>query len=139
MTQELPSAGLVPQQPLRDTTGTTDREDVIFPPTSTLHPEVKQASDLLKRLFQGFNGSFTMRLWNGTNLKLGNAEHDDARPEFTLVCHSPGVVRSMVLGRDRLRLAEAYFRGAIDVEGDFLAALSLRTICARSGFLGATV
>lgn len=32
----------------------------------------------------------------------------------------------MVLGRDPLRLAEAYFRGDIDVEGDFFAALSLK-------------
>ena len=32
----------------------------------------------------------------------------------------------MVLGRDRLRLAEAYFRGDIDIEGDFFAALGLK-------------
>ncbi len=81
---------------------------------------------MLKHLFQGFNGSVWMRLWNGTSLKLGNAEHDDSRPQFTLICRSPGVVRSMVLGRDPLRLAEAYFRGDIDVEGDFFAALSLK-------------
>tara|TARA_R110000851_G_scaffold333544_1_gene515662 strand:- start:3683 stop:5005 length:1323 start_codon:yes stop_codon:yes gene_type:complete len=87
---------------------------------------IKQASGMLKHLFQGFNGSVWMRLWNGTSLKLGNAEHDDSRPQFTLVCRSPGVVRSMVLGRDPLRLAEAYFRGDIDVEGDFFAALSLK-------------
>ena len=32
----------------------------------------------------------------------------------------------MVLGRDPLRLAEAFFRGDIDIEGDFFAALGLK-------------
>ena len=32
----------------------------------------------------------------------------------------------MILGRDRLRLAEAYFRGDLDIEGDFFAALGLK-------------
>ncbi len=32
----------------------------------------------------------------------------------------------MVLGRKRLRLAEAYFRGDIDIEGDFFMALGLK-------------
>ena len=85
-----------------------------------------EASDLLKRLFCGFDGSLAMRLWNGTTLRLGAASSHDSEPRFTLVCRNPGVVRSMVLGRDPLRLAEAYFQGDIDVEGDFFAALSLK-------------
>ena len=87
---------------------------------------VDDASDLLKRLFRSFNGSFALRLWNGTTLRLGKAGPDQPDPPFTLVFRNPSVVRSMVLGRDRLRLAEAYFRGDIDVEGDFFAALSLK-------------
>ena len=67
-----------------------------------------------------------MRLWNGTTLTLGKAGPDGLEPPFTLVCRNPSVVRSMVLGRDRLRFAEAYFRGDIDIEGDFFAALSLK-------------
>ena len=87
---------------------------------------VDDASDLLKRLFRSFTGSFALRLWNGTTLRLGKAGADQPDPPFTLVFRNPGVVRSMVLGRDRLRLAEAYFRGDIDIEGDFFAALSLK-------------
>ena len=87
---------------------------------------VDDASDLLKRLFRSFNGSFALRLWNGTTLRLGKAGPDQPDPPFTLVFRNPSVVRSMVLGRDRLRLAEAYFRGDIDIEGDFFAALSLK-------------
>ncbi len=117
---------------------------------------VEAAADLLKRLFSSFNGSVTFRLWNGTVLKLGslaldalqfdNARHDtsklhglkpdtltfssvnlnDQEPAFTLVCRNPNVIRSMVLGRDPLRMVDAYFRGDIDIEGDFFAAISLK-------------
>lgn len=112
---------------------------------------VNEAADLLKRLFRSFNGSITLRLWNGTVLKLGglardalqldslkldglkqdnltlsNASLDSPEPTFTLVCRNPNVIRSMVLGRDPLRMADAYFRGDIDIEGDFFAAVSLK-------------
>ena len=85
-----------------------------------------QASDLLQQLFRSFDGSIALRLWNGTTLRLGKAEPHAPDPPFTLVCHHPGFVRSMVLGRDPLRLVEAYFQGDIDVEGDFFAALNLK-------------
>jgi cyclopropane-fatty-acyl-phospholipid synthase len=84
------------------------------------------AADLLQRLFRGFEGSLALRLWNGATLRLGRACAVESEPRFTLVCNNPGVVRSMVLGRDPLRLAEAYFRGEIDIEGDFFAALGLK-------------
>jgi cyclopropane-fatty-acyl-phospholipid synthase len=90
------------------------------------HRGVDQASSLLKRLFSSFDGSVALRLWNGNVLRLGKAGSNEHEPPFTLVCRHPGVVRSMVLGRDPLRLAEAYFRGDIDIEGDFFAALCLK-------------
>ena len=90
------------------------------------HRGAEEASDLLKRVFRGFDGSVAMRLWNGTTLRLGKAGADESEPRFTLVCHKPSVVRSMVLGRDPLRLVEAFFRGDIDIEGDFFAALGLK-------------
>ena len=86
----------------------------------------EQTSELLKRLFRGFDGSLALRLWNGTTLRLGRPGSDLPAPPFTLVCRSPAVVRAMVLGRDRLRLVESYFRGDIDIEGDFFAALRLK-------------
>ena len=94
--------------------------------TDALEPGIKQASDLLHRLFRSFNGMLALRLWDGTVLRLGKAARSDAQPGFTLMCSSPSVVRSIVLGRDRLRLAEAYFRGDIDIEGDFFEALGLK-------------
>ena len=87
---------------------------------------VAQASALLHRLFCRFDGHLALRLWEGTLLKLGTANHAELEPRYTLICRSPSVVRSMVLGRDPLRMAEAYFRGEIDIEGDFFAAMHLK-------------
>ena len=107
---------------LRRTGGLTSR----YEPGAVAHRYADEASDLLQRLFRGFDGSLALRLWNGTTLRLGNTAAHAFDPSFTLVCHPPGFVRSMVLGRDPLRLAEAYFQGDIDVEGDFFAALGLK-------------
>jgi cyclopropane-fatty-acyl-phospholipid synthase len=90
------------------------------------HRGVAEAANLLRRLFASFDGRLALRLWNGTTLQLGKTAALDVDSLFTLVFHHPGVVRSMVLGRDPLRLAEAYFLGDIDVEGDFFAALVLK-------------
>ena len=90
------------------------------------HRGIDQTSSLLKQLFRGFDGSLALRLWNGTTLILGKGAAQASEPLFTLVCHHPGFVRSMVFGRDPLRLAQAYFQGDIDVEGDFFAALNLK-------------
>ena len=90
------------------------------------HRRAEQTAVLLRRLFHGFNGALCLRLWSGTTLQLGNAPAKGTEPRFTLVCRNPRVVRSMIIGRDRLRLAEAYFRGDLDIEGDFFAALGLK-------------
>lgn len=110
-------------------------------PWSVPHQGADQVSDLLKHLFRGFDGCLALRLWNGTTLRVGKRDPDGTEPPFTLVCRTPAVVRSMVLGRDPLRLVEAFFRSEIDIEGDFFAALGLRnylqsirlTFCERLG------
>ena len=89
-------------------------------------PGIEQASHLLKRLFSSYKGTLALRLWNGDLLRLGNPNSEEPSPLFTLVCRHPGVVRALVLGRDPLRIADAYFSGDIDFEGDFFAALCLR-------------
>lgn len=85
-----------------------------------------QASDLLARLFRRYPGSLNLRLWNGTALRVGTNAASGADSPFTLVFKTPEVVWSAVLGRDPLALADAYFRGDLDIEGDFFAALSLK-------------
>lgn len=106
--------------------GPGSRAAAVHSPGSIADLGADHASELLKRLFRGFGGSLALRLWNGTTLRLGASGPGGVEPPFTLVCRSPSVVRSMVLGRDPLRLAEAYFLGDIDIEGDFFAALSLK-------------
>jgi len=85
-----------------------------------------QASDLLARLFRHYPGSVNLRLWNGTALRVGMNVAGGADSPFTLVFKNPETVWSAVLGRDPLALADAYFRGDLDIEGDFFAALSLK-------------
>ncbi len=72
-----------------------------------MHRGLDQTSNLLTRLFRSFDGSLALRLWNGTTLTLGKGAAQATEPLFTLVCHHPGFVRSMVFGRDPLRLAQA--------------------------------
>jgi cyclopropane-fatty-acyl-phospholipid synthase len=68
----------------------------------------------------------TVRLWNGDTVQVGPIDSGAQESPFALVFRNPEVVCSAVLGRDPLRLAEAYFRGDLDIEGDFFAALGLR-------------
>ena len=96
--------------------------------TPGFHPNkgLVAAASLLKRLFRSFEGTLAMRLWNGDPLRLGRAVPGHGAPPFTLVIRNPGAIAAMVLGFDRLRFAEAYFRGDVDIEGDFFAALGLK-------------
>ena len=85
-----------------------------------------QASDLLTRLFRRYPGSVNLRLWNGTTLRVGANAAGGADSPFTLVFRSPEAIWTAVLGRDPLALADAFFRGDMDIEGDFFAALKLK-------------
>nr|WP_235952850.1 cyclopropane-fatty-acyl-phospholipid synthase family protein [Noviherbaspirillum galbum] len=68
---------------------------------------------------QRFQGGAQVRLWDGRQLHYG-----DAPPRFTLVIKSPSLIRKLVMEHSPLSLAEAYFRGNIEIEGDFYEALS---------------
>jgi cyclopropane-fatty-acyl-phospholipid synthase len=84
------------------------------------------ATDLLTRLFYRLPFKLTLRLWNGAVVQVGAGDSAAKESPFALVFRNPEVVCSAVLGRDPLRLAEAYFRGDMDIEGDFFAALALK-------------
>jgi cyclopropane-fatty-acyl-phospholipid synthase len=98
----------------------------------------EQAVELLQRLFRRYPGVLTLKLWNGTTVRAGTqvASGTDSGsgtgaasgPDspFTLVFRSPEAVWSAVLRNDPLALADAYFRGELDIEGDFFAALSIK-------------
>jgi cyclopropane-fatty-acyl-phospholipid synthase len=86
----------------------------------------EQAALLLMRIFRRYPGVITLRLWNGTSIRAGTDAATGPDSPFALVFRSPEVVWSMVLGRDPLALADAYFRGDLDIEGDFFAALRIK-------------
>jgi cyclopropane-fatty-acyl-phospholipid synthase len=84
------------------------------------------AGDLLTKLFQRVPLRIAVRLWNGSTLQVGAGEARCQECPFTLMFRTPETVCLAVLGKDPLRLAEAYFRGDLDIEGDFFAALELK-------------
>src|SRR5271167_2819960 len=87
------------------------------------------AAELLAKLFKHLDMCITVRLWCGPAFRVGGRprmESAAAEPPFALWFRMPAAVVSMVLGRDPLRLAAAYFRGEVDIEGDLFAALALR-------------
>jgi cyclopropane-fatty-acyl-phospholipid synthase len=93
-----------------------------------LRPHGKaRVSARLAPLFAGLPGAMAVRFWNGETLHIGHTP-----PEFTLVIHDPRVLRQFVLKQDPLSLAEAYFTGALDVEGSLYHALSLRHMKGRA-------
>lgn len=79
------------------------------------------AHQVLSYLFSDYLGSFVIHLWNDSKLRIG---HDISA--FTLKIKDASVLRDLILFRDPVRLAEAYFDGSIEVDGDFNAALGLR-------------
>jgi cyclopropane-fatty-acyl-phospholipid synthase len=91
------------------------------------------ATRLLAQVFRRFPRPIMLRLWRGEPFQVGATMRDgggtpatDPGAHFELVFRNPRAVCGMVLGRDPLRLAEAYFRGDVDIEGDLFAALMLR-------------
>lgn len=76
---------------------------------------------ILRRIFKEYEGAFTIKLWDNSVLQIGNGVS-----AFTLTFHSSHVLRDLVLFHDPIRLAEAYFDGAVEVSGDFNAAMGLR-------------
>lgn len=79
------------------------------------------AHRILRHLFRDYEGAFTITLWDDSVLYIGKDVS-----VFTLTIRSPKVLRDLVLFHDPIRLAEAYFDGLVDVEGDFNAAVGLR-------------
>lgn len=94
-------------------------DDIALP----LHanPGTGRAAGMVRRVFRDYPGDLAVSLWDGNTLAFGQGA-----PEFTLIFRDPRTFRELILGRDPLRLAEAYFLGRVDIEGDLYAALRLK-------------
>jgi len=82
---------------------------------------INQAKYILNRLFRDFDGGIRIHLWDGSEILLGR-DH----PTFSLTFRSAKAFQELVLSRDPLCLAESYFQGRIDIDGDYYHALKLR-------------
>jgi cyclopropane-fatty-acyl-phospholipid synthase len=115
-----------------------DRPDGLQSPAQKGYAGQALAAELLAKIFKPLEMPITVRVWNGPAFRVGGcavpgagaeparAQRAGAQPPFVLWFRSPSAVVSMVLGRDPLRLADAYFRGEVDIEGDLFAALALK-------------
>jgi len=81
----------------------------------------RRAERIVTRIFRDYPGSMAVRFWHGQTVAFGADP-----PEFTLVFREPRPFRELILSRDPLRLAEAYFLEKVDIEGDLYAALQLK-------------
>ncbi|HGE2084770.1 SAM-dependent methyltransferase [Pseudomonas aeruginosa] len=75
---------------------------------------------ILRRLLAGIERPPALRLGDMLLHEL------ESHPEYTLIIRDPGLLRRLVLRPDPLLLAEAYFRGTIDIERDLYTALGLK-------------
>lgn len=80
-----------------------------------------RARQIVQRVFRDYPGGLAVRLWDGDTLTLGAGT-----PEATLVIREPRLLRELILVRDPLRVAEAYFQERLDVEGNLYAILGLK-------------
>jgi cyclopropane-fatty-acyl-phospholipid synthase len=87
-------------------------------------PSVRHLSLLLTSLFRDLDMPLRVRLWDNDVLHLGKPAAGQA--PFELICRNPAAVSAMVYLHDPLKLAEAYIRNDIDVDGNFFAALRLK-------------
>ena len=85
-----------------------------------------KAKAILTRLFKRSSASVSIRLWNGATFLIGHSQPLQLTPAFTLVINHPRVVRLLVFNNNPMLLAESYFNGDIDIEGDFFAAIKLK-------------
>jgi len=85
-------------------------------------PDALMVGRVVERIFRSYTGSLGLRLWNGFVVSPGRDS-----PVATIVIHTAKVLRELAWRPDPLRLAEAYFCGEIDVEGDLYSLLKQGT------------
>lgn len=96
----------------------TSSSEIALPPAM---PGIELAKHILCRLFRDFDGCLRICLWDGSEVHLGRDQ-----PTFSLTFRSAKAFQELVLSRDPLCLAESYFQGFVDIDGDLYSLLILR-------------
>jgi cyclopropane-fatty-acyl-phospholipid synthase len=91
-------------------------------PVSSVDPGITAVADrMARRLLGSIRTAAALRLWDGVTHSFGQGT-----ARYTLILRDPAVLRDLVLKRGPIPLADAYFRGRLDVEGDLYEALGLK-------------
>lgn len=80
----------------------------------------RRAAEILRKVFGHVPAPFAFRLWDGTAVGLGQGT-----PVCTAIVHQPETFIRLIRDPSPLNFAEAYVEGAIDVEGDLFAGMSV--------------
>ena len=80
----------------------------------------RRAAGILQSVFDHVPTGFAFRLWDGTLVPLGGSA-----PACTVVVHHPETFVRLMRDPSPFNFAEAYVEGAIDLEGDLFAAMSV--------------
>jgi cyclopropane-fatty-acyl-phospholipid synthase len=83
-------------------------------------PSAPAAADVLRRVFGHVRAPFAFRLWDGTEVGLG-----EGPPACTVVVHRPETFARLMDDPSPGHFAEAYVSSQIDIEGDLLAAMGV--------------
>ncbi len=86
----------------------------------TPRPPSRRAAAILRRVFGSIGEGLAFRLWDGTEVRLGESE-----PVCTVRISAPGTFVRLLCDPTPLKFAEAYVESAIDIEGDLFAAMSV--------------
>ncbi|MCB0977017.1 MAG: class I SAM-dependent methyltransferase [Acidimicrobiales bacterium] len=80
---------------------------------------IAESIEPILRRFIGREPTIGLRAWDGSTL-------GPPRPPVTVVVHSPSALQHLLWSPGELGLARAYVSGALDIEGDVFALLSVR-------------
>ena len=80
----------------------------------------RRAAEILHRVFGRVETGLAFQLWDGTLVSLGSTA-----PVCTAVVHRPETFIRLLSDPTPLNFAEAYVDGAIDLEGDLFAVMSV--------------
>jgi cyclopropane-fatty-acyl-phospholipid synthase len=83
-------------------------------------PTPAAAERVIRRLFGRLRGPMAFRLWDGREVRVGAGA-----PVATAVIHSAETFRRLVRQPTPFTFAEAYVDGAIDLEGDLFALMTV--------------
>lgn len=89
----------------------------------TLRPSSHSAVSVLRDLFGQVRLPFAFRLWDGTEVRIGEGE-----PSFTVVFKSPEIFGQLMQDPSPGNFAEAYAASAVDIEGDLFQAMSVADV-----------